>query len=110
MPRLALALYLLFYLSILVPAHAVLFTCHDDAPQQLTANSLASHDCSSENNHSHDPERCQICLHGGHAPTLVSVVVWQVALDCSPFDTPRAVEVSERPTAHAISSRAPPLG
>ncbi|MCB2230195.1 hypothetical protein KQH82_05730 [bacterium] len=108
--RLALAAYLLFYLSILVPAHAVLFTCHDSASQQLISHSIVEHGCSSNSSHTHDPERCQICLNGGHAPTLVSAVVWQVALDCSPLETPRAVEVSERPTAHCVASRAPPLG
>lgn len=107
--RSLLAAYLLVYLCVLVPAHSVLFTCHDSPPRPVSNTNQFDTGTSDDHGHRHDPERCQICLHGGQVHTLV---ITASALPILPVDRYEQTSLfcpHELPAVHRIASRAPPV-
>jgi hypothetical protein len=108
--RLSLALYLLFYLCILVPGHTALFVCADDWACPAGPCERVEHPEDTPDHPGHDPQTCQICLHGGQLHSLATTIHWDPSLQCVDIAPPVSIESVDRPIAHQIASRAPPVG
>lgn len=108
-PRLVFVAYLAIYLSLLVPAHAVLFSCHETASTTVSfEHSITA--SSPDHREAHDPSRCQICLQGGYVYSLVVQAAGSSPEPVGSLVLPGRDNCHERPVAHRIASRAPPLG